>query len=85
MLRGAEAPFSASAVIGGVVAESGQNWPCVNHDRDDGAGRQNEGDGRKSNELVHNLIQSKIVAGTNIPARPVEKREPNHTMERIMR
>jgi hypothetical protein len=53
------APF-ASAAIARCVAESGQNWPRVNHDRDDGAGRQNEGDGRKSNELVHNRLLLKL-------------------------
>jgi hypothetical protein len=57
-----------SAVIAGVIAESGHNRLRVDHDRDDGAGRQNEGDGRKSNELVHNRLLSKsaAIAGSSI-------------------
>ena len=61
------APFP-SAVIGGVVAECGHDGLRVDDDHGDGARRQNEGDGRKCNELVQNRLLSKLiaVAGSNI-------------------
>jgi hypothetical protein len=63
--KGRRSARFSSAVSGGVIAESGHNRLRVDDDHGDGAGRQNEGDGRKSNELVHNPLQSKL-AGSNI-------------------
>jgi hypothetical protein len=63
---------SLSAVSGGVITESGHNRLPVDDDHGDGAGRQNEGDCRKSNELVHNLLPWKL-AGSNVTGTAIRK------------